>query len=96
VITLTNNFSIILRCWNTDDISCGDIPIFVIVDNQGLTHDVIHNKDIRSDNDIHLFEYCKYNGVPVYDITVSEKEYTERFGELAKQKTNEKRRCKNL
>jgi len=91
-----SNALIILRCWNTDDIKNSDIPIFVIISKDESTLDVIHNKDIKTDDHIHSFEYCKYNGLPVYDITVSEKEYTERFAFLATQITNEKRRCKNL
>lgn len=77
-----------LRCWKVDDITEKDIPIIIIIGKNGQTLDAIKHENIKTDGDIHKFKHFMYNEIPVYDITISEKEYKKRFTPIAKAHEN--------
>lgn len=73
-----------LVCWKTDD--CTDNPVIIIIGKDQTTCDVFvvkqgdHLGDIR--RQINEFDGMKYNGIPSYDVTISEREYNHRFMRL--------------
>jgi len=78
---MKNNEALIaLRCWIKEK----DTPIIVIIAKDGRTLETIKHENIKTDEDINGFKNFKYNGITKYDISISEKEYNERFTKLAK------------
>ena len=80
----SNKYLMALVCWKTNN--CTDNPFVVIIGKDQTTRDVFrvkqgdHLGDIR--NHINEFDGMKYNGIPSYDVTISEKEYHDRFMHL--------------
>jgi hypothetical protein len=71
-----------LACYKTQN--CTDQPMFVIINNNGSTGEVILDEAIRDVNDFYGYKNCKYNGLVCYTITISKTEYDRRFSRLVK------------
>lgn len=76
---INQDIAISLICYKTDDMT--DKPLAVLIDKQGCTEKVYHN--IRNSRELFNLNH-DYNGIPCYDITITEKEYNDRFMRLAK------------
>jgi len=73
---INQDIAICLICYKTDN--CDDNPLAVLISREGLTEKVFRN--VRNTRDLFNMDN-KYNGIPYYEITISEKEY-KRFERL--------------
>lgn len=63
--------------------------LVVIINKYGLTEEVIEG--IKSISDLNTYNNYEYNGIPYYNITISDHEYHNRFEPIAKRNIKQRK-----